>query len=353
MTPCALIIDDEQDWREVFEDVLASTGWNANSVADISSAKELLKANTYKLIIIDIYLSPTQVPLNYQSFLTFLAQAYPKAEVAAVTGGSLPPDEAFELSKLGVSYFIYKPHVHIDEIRHLTHRILGQDHVAKPPTRQTENLNLAVHRTIVAVDIEGFGNQRRTNRNQVAIRDGLYRAMRQAFDQAGIPWTDRDHEDCGDGMLILVGPEVPKSHFVESLPSALARALRIHNSAHPDLEQIRLRMALHAGEVNFDKHGATAVSINFTFRLLESEPLKNALAESPGVLAVITSSWFFEEVVRHNAGDAAAYRSVPLTVKETTTTGWIYLPDYADPPGSRTVAPQHVSEPNSEEYEPF
>jgi hypothetical protein len=200
-----------------------------------------------------------------------------------------------------------------------------------------ENRNLAVHRTIVAVDVEGFGDRHRTNSNQVAIRNGLYGAMREAFLQAGIPWNDRDHEDRGDGMFILVGSEVPKSLFVESLPSALASALRRHNGTHSGPEQIRLRMALHAGEVNYDQHGATAVSINLTFRLLEAAPVKGALADSSGVLAVIASSWFFEEVIRHNAILAAAYAPVPVVVKETTTTGWICLPDRVDWPARLTL----------------
>jgi CheY-like chemotaxis protein len=325
MIPRVLIIDDEQEWRETFEDVFTTTGWDADSVADISSAKELLKTNSYKLIILDIFLSPTQVPLSYQRFLTFIARAYPNVIIAAVTGKPLAPDEAFALSRLGASEVIYKPRVHLDDMRRLTHRILDPDDMGTTSIGQVQNLSLAVHRTIVAVDVEGFGNRHRTNRNQVAIRDGLYRAMREAFGQAGIPWADRDHEDRGDGMLILVSSEVPKSLFVESLPPALASALRAHNSAHPDLERIRLRMALHAGEVTFDEHGATAASINLAFRLLESESVKNALAESTGVLVVITSSWFFEEVVRHTAADAAAYQAVPVVVKETTTTGWICL----------------------------
>lgn len=331
MAPRVLIIDDEQEWREMFEDVFATTGWDADSAADINSAKELLKTNSYRLIILDVFLSPTQVPLNYQRFLAFIAQAYPTVIVAAVTGKPLAPDEAFALSRLGVSEVIYKPHVQLDDMHRLAHRILDPSVTGTTSIGQVENLGLAVHRTIVAVDVEGFGNRSRTNRNQVAIRDGLYRAMREAFGQAGIPLADHDHEDRGDGMLILVGSEVPKSLFVESLPFALASALRDHNSAHSDLEQIRLRMALHGGEVNFDEHGATAASINLTFRLLESEQVKKALAESTGVLAVITSSWFFEEVVRHTTADAAAYRPVSVVVKETTTTGWICLPGLREP----------------------
>ena len=123
---------------------------------------------------------------------------------------------------------------------------------------------LAVHRTIVALDVEGFGARDRTNRNQVAVRDGLYTAVRAAFGEAGIPWADHDHEDRGDGMFILAGADVPKSLFVELLPSALVSALRKHNGGHPDSERIRLRLALHAGEVNYDEHGATAAAIPAT-----------------------------------------------------------------------------------------
>ena len=189
---------------------------------------------------------------------------------------------------------------------------------------------LAVHRTIVVVDVEGFGDQCRTNLHQVAVRDGLYRAMREAFGRAGLPWNDCDHEDRGDGVFVLVPAEVPKGLVVEPLPSALVRALHAHNDAHPGPERIRLRMALHAGEVYYDEHGVTGAAVNLAFRLLDAAALKAALASSPGVLAVNASSWFFEEVVRHS-GVVAAYRPVEVAVKETTVTGWICLPDQVDP----------------------
>ena len=197
----------------------------------------------------------------------------------------------------------------------------------------------AVHRTIVALDVQAFGAPRRTNRDQVAVRDGLYRATQEAFRQAGISWAGCDHEDRGDGMLVLIGPEVPKGLLVESLPAALANALRMHNGEHLEGERIQLRMALHAGEVNYDGHGATAAAINLTFRLLESDAVKHALADSASVLAVITSSWFFEEVVRHSTADASAFHPAPVTVKETVTTGWIWLEDHGVRPGSGQLSP--------------
>jgi hypothetical protein len=124
------------------------------------------------------------------------------------------------------------------------------DDVALPYSGGVEwmkDQGLAVHRTIVVVDVEGFGDLHRTNAHQVTVRDGLYGVMREAFGRAGISWDDCDREDRGDGVFVLVPAEVPKGLLVEALPSALVAALRVHNETHLGLEQIRLRMALHAG----------------------------------------------------------------------------------------------------------
>ncbi|WP_410663945.1 hypothetical protein [Amycolatopsis sp. lyj-84] len=197
----------------------------------------------------------------------------------------------------------------------------------------------AVHHTIIVVDVEGFGDKRRTNQHQLGVREGLYLAVEQAFAMAGVPWADCHHEDRGDGVFILAPAAIPKAPFVDTVPHALTRALREHNATHPDEERIRVRMALHAGEVNYDKHGVTAASINLAFRLLDARPLKTALAESPGLLALVASEWFFEEVVRHSRDAApATYRPMRVLVKETTAVCWICLPDHPYPPDAAHLA---------------
>nr|CTQ90977.1 High-affnity carbon uptake protein Hat/HatR [Kibdelosporangium sp. MJ126-NF4] len=133
-------------------------------------------------------------------------------------------------------------------------------------------------------------------------------------------------------MFILAPADVPKQLFVEQVPGRLVEALNRHNGVHGAGEQIRLRMAVHAGEVLLDAHGATGVAINHTFRLLDASPLKDALAGSDGVLAVITSDWFFREVVWHSAADETRYRPKHIRVKETDAVGWICLPDDPYPP---------------------
>lgn len=201
----------------------------------------------------------------------------------------------------------------------------------------------AVHRTILVTDIEGFGNPNRTNRHQVAVRSGHYQVLQRALNTSAIEWNSCYHEDRGDGALILAPPDVPKEHFVDTLPDELVNALLKYNGACGTEERIRLRMALHAGEVRFDEHGVTAASINLAFRLIDARTVKDALASSPGVLALVTSSWFFDEVVRHGvAVSRMAYQPVPIEIKETATTAWICLPDqqpFTEMPNGRHPQP--------------
>jgi hypothetical protein len=199
----------------------------------------------------------------------------------------------------------------------------------------------ALHRAIVCVDVEGFSDRRRTNPDQLAVRTALYDTLRQALTQSGIPWDGDDcyHEDRGDGVLILISPTVPKSLLAAALPQTLATALRKHNQAATPETRMRLRIALHAGEVHHDAHGVVGTAINFSFRLLDAEPLKRALRESPGTLALIASQWFFEEIIRHDRTSAASYQQVAVAVKETQATAWICRPDHPYPPGDGAAMP--------------
>lgn len=199
-----------------------------------------------------------------------------------------------------------------------------------------DRLGRAVHRTIIAVDIEGFGNPCRNQTNHVRVRAGFYEVLRKAF---GDSWEECWRESTGDGALILAPPSLPKSWFVDHVPRALATALHRHNTRHPVEEEIRLRMVLHAGEVIFDEIGAASPAIILASRLLDAHPLRTALIQSSGTLALITSAWFFDEVIRHSQdADPATFREVAVKVKETSTTAWITLLDERYAPSSSDCA---------------
>ncbi|MBB5959776.1 DNA-binding SARP family transcriptional activator/tetratricopeptide (TPR) repeat protein [Saccharothrix tamanrassetensis] len=190
----------------------------------------------------------------------------------------------------------------------------------------------AVHRTIVVVGVEGFGDPHRTLPHQLGTREGLYRVVDRALRAVGVRWRDCYHEDRGDSVFVLVPPEVSKGPLVEVVPEALARSLREHNVTVPPEQHVRLRVAVHAGEVAFDDHGVTSTALTTAFRLLGAPALGQALAGSPGTVALIVSRWIFDEVVRHSAVlDATTFRPVPVAVKETRGTAWIALPDQPYP----------------------
>ncbi len=178
------------------------------------------------------------------------------------------------------------------------------------------------HCTIVVVDVEGFGKRSRTNPNKVRIRRGMYRAVERAFAAADIPWAACRHQDLGDGVLVLAPARISKALFADRLLGALADELAAHNNAHPPLERIRLRLALHAGEVSYDDHGVIGSSILHAEELIDADELKRVLARTNAVLAVAASDYFFDEVIRHSERSFAhAYRPVGTA----TGKAWIRL----------------------------
>ncbi|WP_228688418.1 ATP-binding protein [Amycolatopsis keratiniphila] len=198
----------------------------------------------------------------------------------------------------------------------------------------------------MVADVEKFGDRHRTVLHQQAVRNGLYDVMETAFTLAGMAWEECYREDRGDSVFALVPGETDKGAFLEAALPMLVTRLRVHNDTHPEVQRIRLRVALHAGEVGYDEHGVTSSSLTLAFRLCDAPPLKTALSASPGVLAVIASDWLFDDVVRHTPAAApATWRPVPIQVKEAATTAWITLPDHpypadADPrtSGTRTAS---------------
>ena len=185
----------------------------------------------------------------------------------------------------------------------------------------------ATPQTILVVDVERFSDYRRTDPQRVAVHDGLYDLLREALREVDVEWDTCYHEDRGDGVLILAPAGITKARFSDYLPSRLADGLRLHNERHRPEECIRLRMALHAGEVYFNGHGVVAGAINMAFRLLDAAPLRQALRDSSGVLAMIASSWFYDEVIRNSPEfRSGAYFPALIDLKETNTTGWISTP---------------------------
>jgi hypothetical protein len=188
-----------------------------------------------------------------------------------------------------------------------------------------------LHRTVVVVDVSAFGLRHLVPQEE--IRRGLYAALESAFGHCGLDWSAAHHEDRGDGVFVLVPPDVPKSRVVGGLPHALLGELRRYNATRNDDARIRLRMAITAGEVVHDEHGVVGDDVTLAFRLLDAKPLRDALAGSPALLALIVSDRFYDDVVRPDpAMEPESFRQVDVDVKEVHGHAWVHVPDAGPPP---------------------
>ncbi|QQQ77795.1 substrate-binding domain-containing protein [Saccharothrix sp. 6-C] len=201
----------------------------------------------------------------------------------------------------------------------------------------------AVHRTVVVVDVVAFS--RRSPAPQAEIRRGLYAALEAAFEGSGLDWSAIDHEDRGDGVLVLVPPDVPKSRVVGGLPHALLGELRRYNATRTEDARIRLRMAITAGEVRHDEHGVLGGEVTLAFRLLDSRPLREAVERSAALFALIVSDRFYDDVVGPNpAMDPESFRRVGVEVKEVRGHAWLHVP-HSGPVEEAPVAEPVAAEP--------
>lgn len=193
---------------------------------------------------------------------------------------------------------------------------------------------------IVILDIEGFG--RRTDPDQAWLRDRLRAVVARAVDAAGIP--EPPSEDRGDALVLLVPGTVPKTDLLGGFVRALVRELREHSRNHTGDREMRLRVAVHAGEVARHGAGWVGADLNTAFRMADMEPLRRALAGAPGaVLSLAVSHVLHQGVVRHGHPglEAAEFAPAVLSAKEIRDeTVWIRVPGHPWPPGLRTPGPR-------------
>jgi hypothetical protein len=190
----------------------------------------------------------------------------------------------------------------------------------------------------MAVDIAGYNDPRRTTAHRLVVHEGFWKLMRTAFAEAGIPWDALFVENTGDGAMIQLPPEVAKADLVAQLPDRMLAELRRYNAVHAEEANVRLRVALHAGEVHQGSHGTISDANSFAFRLIEEPAAKKALKESGAVMVLIVSDSFYQDVIRADpAADAGSYRRIPVAVKETKTEAWLRL--LGAPPLRQPVPP--------------
>ncbi|MGH4028605.1 hypothetical protein ACQB60_06665 [Actinomycetota bacterium Odt1-20B] len=185
------------------------------------------------------------------------------------------------------------------------------------------------YRAILAVDIERSAE--RGDAALMEIRAKLAEMLRAAFLASGIDWEACRRHDLGDGLRVTAPAGTRKAALIHPLVHELALRLRTHNRGAAPRTRIRVRIALHAGDVHLAPNGEVAGStLEALARLLDAPPARQALAAAPRTApaALLLSRHFYEETVRNGYHGLYPedFRKVTFTVKEHTADAWLHLP---------------------------
>ncbi|WP_250284134.1 hypothetical protein [Frankia sp. CiP1_Cm_nod2] len=203
-----------------------------------------------------------------------------------------------------------------------------------------------VNRRLVVVDIEG--SSERDTPTQVDLRHRLKLVVEDGLDAVGLSarhGTAPSIQDRYDSLLIAIDPAVSLADLTDTFLDRLATALRHDRKRASPAARMRLRVAIHDGDVLIDDDvisGRHAVEV---CRLVDADPLREAFTAAPEAdLAVIVSDRVYQSVVAEDYGRVppSAYQRVDVTIKSLRTRAWIYVPNadgWRQRPGAPTPPP--------------
>jgi CRP-like cAMP-binding protein len=196
--------------------------------------------------------------------------------------------------------------------------------------------------TIVRTDIVGFSQQTRNSEHRRLIRNAnlimTTKAMDSILDSCSM-------EDRGDGVLMVIRPDVPTQQVVECLLSGFPPELRKHNSTYAETLRIQLRVAIDVGPVVSDALGISGDAIIRTSRMLEATAFKAAIKKDGANLGLITSPFIHDFIIDHTGGlgDPRRYTPIQVDVKEARFPAWMLLIHLMRHSPGRTQSPGPAS----------
>ncbi|WP_327327521.1 hypothetical protein OG735_37080 [Streptomyces sp. NBC_01210] len=209
---------------------------------------------------------------------------------------------------------------------------------AGPDSRE---LPPGLRRLCLAVDIEKYSA--RDNADMVRLQRVLLRTLRSACEQAGIEWRHCGRQAQGDGYLLVLEPGIDETRVVPRLLDGLAAGLAVANAPATASDRtkpggraadsrvpgsIRMRASLHQGIVHEADSGYAGSAVVALFRVLDSGPVRRALAETLSThLVVAFSDALYQDLVAtgYEGLSATGFRRVEIHVEAKSFTGvaWI------------------------------
>ncbi|KUN99086.1 hypothetical protein [Streptomyces caeruleatus] len=219
-----------------------------------------------------------------------------------------------------------------------------------------------VYRTILLFDIEQYGS--RDDVEQAFLRRVLYDVVDATLVAASVDETTRLRADRGDSVMELIDTQVSVPTLVKALLTETPALLHNKNRLIASSARMRLRIVLSSGYVAIDElNGWVGSDLNHAVRLLDADPLRDALKQSEGDSVLCVSDGVYQGVVRHGPLGVRPedFHRITVDTKEGPTVAWLHgRPGTADSPAAAAAdspsvpdspAPQsHVTHINGDQY---
>ena len=194
----------------------------------------------------------------------------------------------------------------------------------------------------------------RTNPVKGELRRVIYDLLGRSLEAAGITGNRLEQLiDRGDGVLVLIRPhdDIPKTILLDRVIPLLTALLAEYNAqVTQSTLRIRLRVVVHAGEVDVDGRGFYGEAIDVAIRLLDSPRVKKALKQCAAPVVLVISDEIHSGIVRHGYVAAVTYSPlVWVRVANRRRRGWVHIPA---PAGSPSVSGHAASRPTAARRSP-
>jgi hypothetical protein len=206
-------------------------------------------------------------------------------------------------------------------------------------------------RSLVALDIERWSS--RTTVGQGGLKADLERLVDETLRGALPEPSAVRRQHIGDGLLLSFPASTPKPLLTQPFVESLDMALRRHVADAAPERRMRLRLALHAGDIVDDGQAWSGDAVVEACRLLDADVLRRVLAATPtSFLVVLVSNAWYDAVVRGGHVSRYGYEHVQVGGKDRVREGWVRVPGHDEVPGLRPEdrwAPPGSSSPEADD----
>ncbi|MFD9477960.1 hypothetical protein [Streptomyces nojiriensis] len=184
-------------------------------------------------------------------------------------------------------------------------------------------------RLLLAVDARGYGSA--DTARQREIQTVLPRLLSESAEAAGLDRASWVRQAAGDSEFAVLPAGSGEQALVEPFMRRLDAGLRAHNRDRVPGARLALRAAVHFGPASEAPNGFVGPGPVEVSRVLESDPLRRALAAAPdAALAVALTAPVFTEMVAQGYTNfrPEEFREVVVEKKEYRGRAWLWVSGY-------------------------